>query len=666
MREPQRWLWPLSSSTFLQHENSQCIPYACPPYAQSDILAPDSDDEPDLEIRQSKKRKVVRLAKSYISGNPLFIASAALRGPFDKRTGQQRTIAETPHDHEVVAAPLPIPCPVHEQFVKPKSHHFISKYFVPRTRQDLPEPDFALTPNITSPTPFRPGIVYTLDSVLLPSRKRRVKTKSRLPSSLSSGGLLTPPRGPRSRDVSDNIVADPEVSPQKYPLSQKRRSALPKAFDDEEQATSPHHGRAWKPELETQTHAKTAAKVATREHEQDSARTSPAVVKDREKQHNANVIKQKLIRQCLQTGKLPSLNRLSSSAGNKPGNDTKSNVDDSPFIFRKVQHKSPSKFFDDTPSNVPTDGPATANTPLISTQAALDRAHEALLETIRRERRKSPHRSVDHFDMQQKGTGLANPTSHGTGEPIAKTAVATPPVNTQAMFDAFSPFSARATDKNVKRSASSLPKDNRSPAIERLRSAPRQHTIQLSATDDIFSIPLSPEREMTVLPKASSQHALTGKQSREVIDNLPPGSETDDNDRALGVALPALPPPADPYQEQNMELDQDIVNEHEHEHEHEYEQDDDFEMPRFDQITSPMALDATSATVDPSVLSLLPPDEIGSNPHFLDPLGSIKSSLQNAQREPSIDVEMSLDQIEASVFEPWSVEQVVRQGIEAT
>ncbi|KAJ6024153.1 hypothetical protein N7540_004950 [Penicillium herquei] len=55
-----------------------------PPHADSDsyeLLG--SDDELDDKGRAAKRRRIERLAESYLRGQPLFIASASLRGPFE-------------------------------------------------------------------------------------------------------------------------------------------------------------------------------------------------------------------------------------------------------------------------------------------------------------------------------------------------------------------------------------------------------------------------------------------------------------------------------------------------------------------------------------------------------------------------------------------------------
>lgn len=76
------WLWPSRDSKFLQHENYRDVRYATQIVKRSDILVPGTDDRLDANARKAKRRKIGRLAKDYLAGKPLFIASATLKGPF--------------------------------------------------------------------------------------------------------------------------------------------------------------------------------------------------------------------------------------------------------------------------------------------------------------------------------------------------------------------------------------------------------------------------------------------------------------------------------------------------------------------------------------------------------------------------------------------------------
>ncbi|KAI9866868.1 MAG: hypothetical protein M1813_000810 [Trichoglossum hirsutum] len=50
----------------------------------SDVTAPDSESEVNPENRAAKRRRIEQIAQQYLSGQPIFILSAGLRGPFDK------------------------------------------------------------------------------------------------------------------------------------------------------------------------------------------------------------------------------------------------------------------------------------------------------------------------------------------------------------------------------------------------------------------------------------------------------------------------------------------------------------------------------------------------------------------------------------------------------
>lgn len=73
---PMPYPRPVSPITF-----ETCAPPASD-IGPEDLLG--SDDELDDTARAAKRRKIEKIAESYLQGNPLFILSASLRGPFDK------------------------------------------------------------------------------------------------------------------------------------------------------------------------------------------------------------------------------------------------------------------------------------------------------------------------------------------------------------------------------------------------------------------------------------------------------------------------------------------------------------------------------------------------------------------------------------------------------
>ncbi|KAE8377036.1 hypothetical protein BDV26DRAFT_264526 [Aspergillus bertholletiae] len=77
-----------------------------------------SDDELNEEERAAQRRRIERLAESYLQGKPLFILSASLRGPFDNdwtnpwKTNRNKTIPPSrqkirpPREPEIPASPV--------------------------------------------------------------------------------------------------------------------------------------------------------------------------------------------------------------------------------------------------------------------------------------------------------------------------------------------------------------------------------------------------------------------------------------------------------------------------------------------------------------------------------------------------------------------------------
>lgn len=69
----------------LRQSNYHTVVYESHVYRDEDVLLSGSDDDGlDADQHRSKKRKIESLANDYLSGKPLFISSAALRGPFEK------------------------------------------------------------------------------------------------------------------------------------------------------------------------------------------------------------------------------------------------------------------------------------------------------------------------------------------------------------------------------------------------------------------------------------------------------------------------------------------------------------------------------------------------------------------------------------------------------
>lgn len=84
MSNQVRWLWPSNDSNMRRHRHYRDVIYEpCRP-RHEDILLPGSDDDLDHDQHCRKKRRIESLAKAYLSGKPLFISTATLKGPFGK------------------------------------------------------------------------------------------------------------------------------------------------------------------------------------------------------------------------------------------------------------------------------------------------------------------------------------------------------------------------------------------------------------------------------------------------------------------------------------------------------------------------------------------------------------------------------------------------------
>ncbi|KAF2152525.1 hypothetical protein K461DRAFT_313202 [Myriangium duriaei CBS 260.36] len=95
MHRKQRWLWPSSESRFLKHGSYCNFSYTSYIPNPSDILLPGSDDEADEQFKKAKRRRITKLGRAYLAGQPLLIPSAILKGPFGVRSMEDMDIDES-------------------------------------------------------------------------------------------------------------------------------------------------------------------------------------------------------------------------------------------------------------------------------------------------------------------------------------------------------------------------------------------------------------------------------------------------------------------------------------------------------------------------------------------------------------------------------------------
>lgn len=126
---PRRWLWPCADSQVLRLPAYQkpslhaCLVH---PHSPADVLVSDSDDDLDDDHHVVKRRRIEAIAHSFLAGQPIFIPSARLKGPFP--VDRDLSIC-----HEPFSSPVqPPPVLAADTFIRRKQKR-------PR-RQPTPEP----------------------------------------------------------------------------------------------------------------------------------------------------------------------------------------------------------------------------------------------------------------------------------------------------------------------------------------------------------------------------------------------------------------------------------------------------------------------------------------------------------------------------------------------
>ncbi|KAK6007497.1 hypothetical protein QM012_004311 [Aureobasidium pullulans] len=178
---PRRWLWPCSDSHVLRlpayqkPELQACLVH---PEHPDQILVDDSDDDLDDAFHSAKRRRIESIAHAFLSGQPIYIPSARLKGPFP--ADRERSLSTS--DERPVSPPLVVTA---DTFIRRRPEHLRPKSVTP---------DTALTPSKprqSSPVPT--GLLQTSHNA--PRSAGNKSLRFNLPSSAitDSSTVLPPP-----------------------------------------------------------------------------------------------------------------------------------------------------------------------------------------------------------------------------------------------------------------------------------------------------------------------------------------------------------------------------------------------------------------------------------------------------------------------------------------
>ncbi|KAI5239716.1 hypothetical protein E4T42_08589 [Aureobasidium subglaciale] len=137
---PRRWLWPCSDSHVLRLPAYQkptlhaCLVH---PEHPDHVLVHDSDDDLDDDYHTAKRRRIEAIAHSFLNGQPIYIPSASLKGPFP--ADRDLSLCHDPFsasdsEPEPVSPP---PAPTADSFIRRRPEHR------PQQKSPSPEPIFS-------------------------------------------------------------------------------------------------------------------------------------------------------------------------------------------------------------------------------------------------------------------------------------------------------------------------------------------------------------------------------------------------------------------------------------------------------------------------------------------------------------------------------------------
>ncbi|KAH0349170.1 hypothetical protein KCU81_g2930, partial [Aureobasidium melanogenum] len=136
---PRRWLWPCSDSHVLRlpaYQKPSLQACLIHPENPDQILVHDSDDDLDDNFHSAKRRRIESIAHAFLNGQPIYIPSARLRGPFpaDRDLSTCYDLSSSPDEHPV----SPPPAVTADTFIRRRPEHLRPKSITP---------DTALTPS---------------------------------------------------------------------------------------------------------------------------------------------------------------------------------------------------------------------------------------------------------------------------------------------------------------------------------------------------------------------------------------------------------------------------------------------------------------------------------------------------------------------------------------
>jgi hypothetical protein len=218
---PRRWLWPCSDSHVLRLPAYQkpslhaCLVH---PEHPDQVLVVDSDDV-DYDLHSAKRRRIESIAHAFLNGQPIYIPSATLKGPFpvDKDLSLRHDPLSSPDPRSV----SPPPTVTADSFIRRRPEHNPP----PKSISPDPAANKSLRFNLPSsavsapPTDLPPLPKFiAINKPLLQARH----TQNQLPTSTAQSRSFS---SPRVRIPNTDFIS-PSSSPSKHDISPSKAAVL--------------------------------------------------------------------------------------------------------------------------------------------------------------------------------------------------------------------------------------------------------------------------------------------------------------------------------------------------------------------------------------------------------------------------------------------------------
>ncbi|KAI5197783.1 hypothetical protein E4T39_07130 [Aureobasidium subglaciale] len=233
---PRRWLWPCSDSHVLRLPAYQkptlhaCLIHPANPDA---VLVHDSDDDLDDDYHAAKRRRIEAIAHSFLNGQPIYIPSASLKGPFP--ADRDLSLCHDPFSSSD-AEPEPVsppPALTADSFIRRRPEHR------PQQKSPSPEPVFSPDKSQHTSPPDSERPASRPHSSRQPPRSSKTKSL-RFDLSSSALALPTPVLPPLPKFLAINKApAQHRDTPDKLPTSTNSSRPPPRVLIPDSSFISP-------------------------------------------------------------------------------------------------------------------------------------------------------------------------------------------------------------------------------------------------------------------------------------------------------------------------------------------------------------------------------------------------------------------------------------------